>query len=389
LLGAPTAIVFLRWQGGFIVGRSSSAPITMGRRTFSEGQIMSRSDPAIAQTLPSTAWKEIRENDEQTLFQGFAEEIKKLQEKVAAGGTLGRGFHNKIHAGLRAEFCVMADRSEQARYGVFSEQRTFPALVRFSNGDSFRNPDSTKEPRGIAIKLIGVPGRKLLPGREDAVTQDFLATSHSVTSAVQHVSQFMDFIRATRHGSWLPVSLVALRRSVGIGQTGRFLRVILKSFVARVRSMITEQYSSTAPIKLGPYAVKFVVIAKEGCQGTNNQPASTDNFLHDDLVERLKSDIVLDFLVQFYVDDVRTPIEDTSVKWDTPLHKVAELRIPKCNPDSPEGIKLTADVNKLSFSPWHTTEDHRPLGNVMRARRVAYEASSTSRGREPEPSSVL
>ena len=35
------------------------------------------------------------------------------------------------------------------------------------------------EPRGIAIKLIGAEGRKLLPGQEDDVTQDFLATSHS------------------------------------------------------------------------------------------------------------------------------------------------------------------------------------------------------------------
>lgn len=350
---------------------------------------MSQSDSAVSQTFPGTAWKEIKGNDEQALFQSFAEEIKKLQQKVAAGGTLERGFHNKIHAGLRAEFCVMPDRPEQTRYGVFSEQRTFPALVRFSNGDSFRNPDSAKEPRGIAIKLIGVPGRKLLPGQEDAVTQDFLATSHSVTSAVRDVSQFMDFIRATRHGSWPPVSPVALFRSLGIRETVRIARVMIKSFATRVRSMITEQYSSTAPIKLGPYAVKFVVMRKEGYEGTNSQPASTDDFLHDDLVERLKSDIVLDFLVQFYVDDVRTPIEDTSVKWDTPLQKVAELRIPKCNPDSLEGIKLTADVNKLSFSPWHTTEDHRPLGNVMRARRVAYEASSAFRGHEPEPAGML
>jgi hypothetical protein len=351
---------------------------------------MSQSDRAAAQTLPSTAWKEENENDdEQKLFQGFAEEIKKLQTRVAAGGPLKRGFHNKIHAGLRAEFRVMPDRPEQARYGVFSEPpRTFPALVRFSNGDSFSNADSNNEPRGIAIKLIGVPGRKLLPGREDAVTQDFLATSHSVTSAVRNVSQFMAFIRATRHGSLLPVSPVALVRSLGIRETVRILRVMRKSFATKVRSMVTEQYSSTAPIKLGPYAVKFIVQPKDGHAGTNSRPASTDDFLHKDLAERLESDIVMDFLIQFYVDDVRTPIEDTSVKWDTPAHKVAELRIPKWKPDSAEGIKLTGDVEKLSFSPWHTTEDHRPLGNVMRARRVAYEASSAFRGHEPEPTSL-
>jgi hypothetical protein len=349
---------------------------------------MSQSDRAAAQMLPSTAWKETKENNEQTLFQGFAKEINTLQEKVAAGGTLQRGFHNKIQAGLRAEFCVMPDRPQQARYGVFSETRTFPAVVRFSNGDSFSNADSNDEPRGIAIKLIGISGRKLLPGREDAVTQDFLATSHSVTSAVRNVSQFMAFVRATRHGKRPPVSLVALFRGLGFREAIRILLALKKSFAIKVSSMLTEQYSSTAPIKLGPYAVKFIVQPKDGGAGTNSHPASTDDFLHKDLVERLKSDVVLDFLVQFYVDDVRTPIEDTSVKWNTPLQKVAELRIPNCNPDSPEGMTLTDDVNQLSFSPWHTTEDHRPLGNVMRARRVAYEASSALRGHKPEPTSI-
>jgi hypothetical protein len=340
-------------------------------------------------TSPSTEWKEIAQDNEQALFQGFAGEIRKLQEKAAAGGTIQRGFHNKIHAGLRAEFCVMRDRPEQARYGVFSEPRTFPALVRFSNGDSFSNADSNKEPRGIAIKLIGVSGRKLLPGREDAITQDFLATSHSVTSAVRNVSQFMAFVRATRHGELLPVSLVALVRGLGVREAIRILLALKKSFATKVSSMLTEQYSSTAPIKLGPYAVKFTVQPKDGGAGTNSHPTSTDDFLHKDLVERLKSDIVLDFLVQFYVDDVRTPIEDTSVKWDTPPYKVAELRIPNCNPDSSEGIELTGRVDKFSFSPWHATEDHRPLGNVMRARRVAYEASSAFRGHEPEPTRMI
>jgi hypothetical protein len=336
-------------------------------------------------TSPSTAWTEIVRQDEQTLFEGFAAEIRELQEKVAAGGPLARGFHNKIHAGLRAEFCVMPDRPEQARYGVFSEARSFPAVVRFSNGVSFRNADTHKEPRGIAIKLIGVSGPKLLPGQEGAITQDFLATSHSVTSVVKNVGQFMAFVRATRHGGLLPVSPVALFRGLGFREAPRILLALRKSFANKVVSMLTEQYSGTAPIKLGPYAVKFIVQPRDGGAGTNRHPESSEDFLHKDLVERLKSDIVLDFLVQFYVDDVRTPIEDTSVKWDTPLQKVAELRIPKCNPDSPEGMALTEEVDQLSFSPWHTTEEHRPLGNVMRARRVAYEASSVHRGHKPEP----
>jgi hypothetical protein len=340
-------------------------------------------------TSPSTAWKEIIQTDEQKLFLGFAEEVKTLQKKVAAaqGKSLQRGFHNKIHTGLRAEFSVMPDLPKEARHGVFSEPRTFPAIVRFSNGDSFHNVDSNKEPRGIAIKLIGVSGRKLLPGQEDAITQDFLATSHSVTSAVRNVSQFMAFVRATRHGKAVPLSPVAFFRGLGVREGIRIGLALRKSFAAKVSSMLTEEYSSTAPIKLGPYAIKFTVKPKESGVGTNSHPAGDPNFLRADLIERLKSDVVMDFLIQFYVDDARTPIEDTSVKWDTPAYKVAELRIPQCNPARDGG--LTEHVNQLSFSPWHTTEDHRPLGNVMRARRVVYEASSANRGHASEPDKMI
>jgi catalase len=100
---------------------------------------------------------------------------------------------------------------------------------------------------------------------------------------------------------------------------------------------------------------------------------------------------MFDFLVQFYVDDVHTPIEDTSVPWqpeDAPLLKVAQLRIPRCDLDDPESRKLSKKIDRLSFSPWHATEDHRPLGNVMRARRVAYEASAVLRDHRPEPTSI-
>jgi hypothetical protein len=332
-------------------------------------------------TIPaSTAWKENPIENEQALFEGFAREITDLQNKVAAGKPPQRGFHAKQHVGLAAEFHVLGNLPEQACYGVFREPRIFPAVVRFSNGDSASHPDKNREPRGIAIKLFGVPGPKLLPGREDAVTQDFLATSHSVTSAVEDVTQFMAFVRAEKSGGLWPLKFI---RALGIKALPILWALIWRVALSNVRSMLTEQYSSTAPIKLGPYAVKFTVQPSE----TTEHP-STENFLRDDLLERLEPELVLDFLVQFYVDDDRTPIENTSIKWRVTPLKVAELRIPKCKADRGTAKDLSDDVDKLSFTPWHAIEDHRPLGNVMRARRVAYEASSALRKHAPEPTGI-
>jgi hypothetical protein len=353
-----------------------------GRQIMTHGNLAAI--PMAAPTFPSTAWREIVGPDEQTLFEGFAREIVARQKESAPMPDQPlRGFHAKLHAGLAAEFRILDNLPDYARYGVFSAPRTFPAMVRFSNGEPTAHRDTHHEPRGIAIKLIGVPGRKLLPGRENAITQDFLATSHSVTSAVRNVGQFMDFVRAFG-GGFKPGMFY---RAVGKREAWRIVKALIRTVIlSRVRSMATEQFSSTAPIKLGPYAVKFTVRPAADTAATKRRWWLTKNFLRDELADRLrKSDLELDFLVQFYRDDTSTPIEDTSVAWNTPMLEVAQLRIPSCDLDNPQTNALSEAVNRLSFSPWHATEDHRPLGNIMRARRVVYEASSVLRKHSPEP----
>jgi hypothetical protein len=346
--------------------------------------------PASGWPSPSTAWKEKLLDGEPKLFHDFARDIVDYQNQDAVDGKPLRGFHAKFHAGFLGEFQVLPDLPDHARHGVFAVPRTFPALVRFSNGDSHINRDRKHEPRGIAIKLIGVEGRKLLPGHEDDVTQDFLATSHSVTSAVRDVRQFMYFVKANRR----PKLLMPVRMLLTLwpSETWRILKA-LRSTVLRsdVRSMATEEFSGTAPIKFGPYAVKFTVRPAPGTTAPEDR-SFTKNFLRDELADRLrKTDVVFDFLLQFYTDDVRTPIEDTSVPWrpeEIRPWKVAQLRIPRCDLNDPQTREQSEKIDRLSFSPWHATEDHRPLGNVMRARRVAYEASADLRGGKSEPKSL-
>jgi len=116
---------------------------------------------------PSTEWKEVIDSDEQKLFESFAREIETQQKALAPQPSRPfRGFHAKLHAGLRAEFQVLDNLPPYARQGIFREPRTFNAVVRFSNGDQTVTADAHPQPRGIAIKLWGVDGLKLLPGQE-------------------------------------------------------------------------------------------------------------------------------------------------------------------------------------------------------------------------------
>jgi Catalase len=345
-----------------------------------------------SQLFPSTAWREVIADGEQKLFEDFANCVIAAQQKEVAeqsNGTLSRGFHAKLHAGVVGEFQVLNDLPDYARFGVFTEARVFPAVVRFSNGTPRHQPDKRPEPRGIAIKLIGVSGDKLPPGNKHDVTQDFLATSHSVTSTVRNAGQFIAFIEAGRNPGLLPVNLA---RAVGVRESLRILSALFRTVVlSRVRSVATEHYSGTAPIQFGPYAVKFTVRPAEGTEPPARRRRTPD-FLRNELADRLrKGDLMFDFVVQFYVDDERTPIEDTSVRWkpeEAPFVKVAQLRIPSCNLDDPLNCARSNMIDQYSFSPWHTIDEHRPLGNVMRARRVAYQASASLRGHCPEPISL-
>ena len=356
-------------------------------------------NPMSSATSPSTAWKEQLDPGEHELFERFARNVLMPRQREVSqqtGRPVQRALHMKPHAGLMAEFQVLPDLPEHARFGVFGEPRVFPAVVRFSNGESFNKPDNQAQPRGIAIKLVGVPGPKLLEDQKEAVTQDFLATSHSVTSTVRHVRQFIAFIASDIEAkrTRLPKLhlLFTLARKLGVFETVRILKALIGTvFFPGVRSMATEHYSTPAPIKFGPYAVKFTVRPAKGTKPATKRRL-TDDFLREELADRLrKEDLVFEFVIQFYVNERFTPIEDSSIPWKpehAPFVTVARLRIPKCDLTDPRTKALSEAVDRLSFNPWHTTEDHRPLGNVMRARKVAYQMSSDFRHHVPEPTSL-
>ena len=102
--------------------------------------------------------------------------------------------------------------------------------MRFSNGQSDLQPDTKPQPRGIALKLIGVPGGPddRLEEAKHATTQDFLATSHSLTSIVRDVVEFFDVLEVTEGDG-------------GASLLGRISKVIQHPFeAARLAARLTR-----------------------------------------------------------------------------------------------------------------------------------------------------
>ncbi len=74
-----------------------------------------------------------------------------------------RDAHAKDNGCVRATFCVDRDLKSELRIGVFKYPgREYQAWIRFSNGNSEQKNSRFPDARGMAIKLMGVEGQKLL-----------------------------------------------------------------------------------------------------------------------------------------------------------------------------------------------------------------------------------
>ena len=106
------------------------------------------------------------------------------------------------------------------------------------------------------------------------------------------------------------------------------------------------------------------------------------DFSHE-VSERLKDgDLEYELSLQFYVNDELTPIEDGTVEWSadaSPFITVARVTLPQQDVESAAGKDFAETVKHDAFDPWAALAEHRPLGEIMRARKVAYYASQQAR----------
>jgi hypothetical protein len=335
----------------------------------------------------STNWVEVIPEDEAAQFGAFVRQINRYQQGFARSGDgqAHRGFHVKSHAGLRAEFRVLDDIPPEAKHGVFKSARIFPAWARLSNGFSVAQSDWFPDLIGLAVKLRGVEGPKLLDGEEHADSQDFLALNHRYVPA----DGPEDLVVISAAAANLLTAPVKMAQSLGWAETLRIIGWTLRWTPRRIRlrSVATEHFHSLSPITIGPHAVKYMWRPRQGDMASP-PGASCRNIFRDDLRRRLAEGAIgFDFLVQFYVDDEKTPI-DGAYAWapeDAPFVKLAELTIPACDLDSEETKRQEVYLAGASFNPWHAIAEHRPIGNIQRARRLIYHASAKYRGRETDP----
>jgi hypothetical protein len=334
------------------------------------------------------SWTETIPPDEESRFARYAEQLGDMQKRRDGDGTKSRALHARQLGGVRAEFEVLPNVPPEAAVGIFGTPRVYPAFVRYSSGAARQQPDSIADIRGMAVKVLEVPGNKILSGKDDAHTQDFLMIQSPVLP-FRNTDEFMFVVNALmKNPRTVPFKILGrfgLFRTIAIAQIQR------KRFGRRIPTLAGERFWSPVPIQWGERAAKFGVVPVAGVSAprASGSPAT---YLADEFAERLAHEpVAYDFRVQFFVDAKQTPIEDASVEWTedvSPFITVARLVIPVQDVASDEGRERAASVEKMSFDPWHAPEEFRPLGDIMRARKHAYFVSGKGRGAAGEPGSA-
>jgi hypothetical protein len=289
-----------------------------------------------------------------------------------------RDAHAKGHGCVRANFAVRPNLPEPLRVGVFAQPRSYSAWVRFSNGAGTPHDDAAGDGRGMAIKLMGVLGAKLLTTETTAETQDFVMINYPVFF-IRNVADYVPFTNLSLQG----------KSAEFYADHPHEQGIVDEITSTAVDQVLDQQYYSMSPYLLGKQAIKFTARPVDCASGariseaTGPRPSSSDpDYLREGMVKWLtEKDACFAFAVQPQTDPATQPVEDPTIPWDeirAPFIDVASIRIPKQAFDSQAQQTF---CENLSFTPWHSLPAHQPVGGINRLRKAVYEAISDLRHR--------
>jgi hypothetical protein len=323
--------------------------------------------------------------DRQDLEEKYIDEIidvirRAIDEGFQHSGQARRDAHAFDNGCVRAVFRVDPDLHPSLQHGVFVPGREYRAWIRFSNGNSEARSRWWPDARGMAIKLTGVEGPKLL--RDEKNTQDFILISHPVFF-VDDLERYKATLEVFLKGGIIDQYVRAPFKLRG--------REIWLSFMVNLLWIVNplfHQYWSMTPYQLGgdsstKLALKYTAKPRDVPKQTllsRAAPYFGSRFSLKSEINRtlVASERCFDSYIQRYVDQ-RTPIEDSKIEWTEAISKpehAASIIIP---PQDLMSTEQGSFCENLSFSPWHGLLEHKPLGLVNRVRRKVYLAISEHR----------
>ncbi len=352
----------------------------------------------------SVQYDECRPPGEQALLDKITRATMAFQtaQNPATVKTSQRDFHAKQHACLAGVWTPSKNMPPELKVGAFALKEPARVVLRYSNGNpklpgDQLTPDTHPEPRGLAIKMVDIPGDSILNlktenGVDGLTNQDFVLINYPqfFLRTPARYPEFMEALTAALGGS--PGLFVEYRQKM----MDKDERAVMDASNSIVSDEVAERFFSEVPYVLN--GVGFVKYRVQLCNretiphltahGALDLPP---NFLSERIAERLeKGPICLTFAVQQKAPKMK--VEDATELWKEPASKskkhaddespfveVARIRIPPQDIKDPERL---AYCENASFNPWNSLEENRPAGAINRARLAVYTGISRKRRME-------
>ncbi len=272
----------------------------------------------------------------------------------------------KQHGIVLGHFMRADGLADEYHVGVFAHER-LPLVARFSSDTTPNQPDR-KSTLGMAVKLLQVPGDKLL--HRHASSCDFVLQNHHVFF-VDNAHEMCAFIRA---------GVVQGDYSLYLNDHPNTVR-ILDEMAKEMASVLASSYWGLLPHRFGAdRTVKFFVAPEHAISERPDVNRSIHNYLYLDLKSRLlTSEYRFGIYAQFRTDENSMPIDQATIAWEeavSPPVLLGSLVFPAQNIDATGQRELG---EALSFNIWQTLPEHEPLGSIAAARRVAYQSAAQLR----------
>lgn len=280
-----------------------------------------------------------------------------------------RAVFLKPHGIVKAVFEVLPGLPPPFNTGIFKHPGRYDTWIRFAS-DTVPGNSDLKTTTGIAIKLFGIPGHKLLGDEENGTTADFLLQNFPVF----FVDTAMDMCEFTYAG-------VILHDYDAYLKAHPVTAKLLDEMEQEVPGVLDIAYWSGLPYALGDaHYVKYKVEPVNPLAPPPPVPANNPNYLHDELKQRLLQEAVqLRFCLQLQTDPVTMPLDKATVNWDEKLSPpVAVAALTLLQQDIDQQGQPEYGEN-LSYNPWRTIAAHSPAGSINEVRRTIYKASADLR----------
>ena len=261
-----------------------------------------------------------------------------LERTAEDYGHAVRSVHAKSHGVLDGELTIDAGLPPELAQGLFATPGTHKVLIRLSTNAGDILPDAISLPRGLAMKVLDVPGERL-PGSE-GTAQDFVMINGEVfvaPTAAKFLGNLKMLAKTTDRLEGTKKVVSAALRSVR-----HVFEAVGAEAPAAVNALggapnaepLGETYYSVTAFRYGDHIAKFslkpAAPPMTALTGQIIQIEGREDAIREEVQKEMRGiDAEWEFRVQLCRDLARQPVEDPTVEWDeaeAPFVKVGTVR---------------------------------------------------------------